>query len=309
MWRCIRAWATAALLATGHVSAPAQSAAGDKPRITLDVTRVCLLATVTDRRGHFVSGLKADDFEVVENKRPQRILEFSVATSLPLRLALLLDASTSVREQFRFIQEAAIQFLAHVLRSPQDLATVISFDSVIEPVSDFGNDQASLAKAIRGLRAGRGTALYDAIDFACREKLSGVSPNLHFRRVIVIVSDGEDTQSRITRTQALEAAIKGDVVIYAISSNSNPAETEGDKVLRFLSSETGGFVVFPFKRYDLAQSFDRIASELRHQYAILYRPEPLPKDGRFHTLEVRVKGKKSLSVRSRKGYFAPLPPP
>jgi len=308
MCACVRACALAALLATGQVPTAAQPAAGDKPRITLDVTRVSLLATVTDRRGRLVGGLKADDFEVLENKRPQRILEFSAAASLPLRLALLLDASTSVREQFRFIQEASIQFLRYALRDPQDLAMVISFDSVMEPVSDFSNDQASLAKAIRELRAGRGTALYDAIDFACREKLSRVPRNLHFRKVVVIVSDGEDTQSRMTRTQALEAAIKGDVVIYAISSNSNPAETEGDRVLRFLASETGGFVVFPFKRSDLAQSFDRIANELRRQYAILYRPEPLPTDGRYHTVEVRVKGKKNLSVRSRKGYFAPLSP-
>ena len=143
---------------------------------------------------------------------------------------------------------------------------------------------------------------------ACREKLLQDQLQHKFRRAMVILSDGEDNQSRWTRDQALEMAHKADVVIYTISTNITRIPTDGDKVLRYFSEQTGGLAFFPFKAQDLAQSFENIANELRHQYNVLYRPEPLKTDGLYHPVDVRVKGRKDLVVRARHGYYAPLMP-
>jgi VWFA-related protein len=122
---------------------------------------------------------------------------------------------------------------------------------------------------------------------------------------MVILSAGDDNQSRYTRDQALEMAQKADVTVYTISTNITREESDGDKVLRYFAEETGGQAFFPFKVSDLSQSFENIANELRHQYNIFYRPEPLKVDGLYHPVEIRVKGRKDLIVRARKGYYAP----
>jgi len=277
----------------------------EKTRIILDVTRVNILLTVTDRKGRFITNLTRDDFEVVEDKRPQKILEFTAESELPLRIALLLDTSNSIRPRFRFIQEAAIEFLNSVMRPRYDKALVVSFDTTAELVADLMDDPEKLAAAIRELRPGGGTSLYDAIYFACRDKLMQEQPRHKFRRAMVILSDGEDNQSRVSRDQALEMAQKADTVIYTISTNISRLESDGDKVLKYLASETGGLSLFPFKVEDLAQSFENIANEMRHQYNIFYRPEPLRTDGRYQSVDVRVKGRRDYVVRARKGYYAP----
>ncbi len=124
-------------------------------------------------------------------------------------------------------------------------------------------------------------------------------------RRILLISDGNDTESRMSRDQALEMAQKADVVVYAISTNITRDDSDGDKVLRYLTEETGGQAFFPFKIEDLDQSFENIANELRHQYNIFYRPEPLKADGLYHPVTVKTKGRKDLVVRARKGYYAP----
>jgi Ca-activated chloride channel homolog len=278
---------------------------GERTRIILDVTRVNMLFTVTDKKGRFVTDLGRDDFLVLENKKPQAIAEFTAETELPLRLGILIDTSNSIRDRFKFEQEAATSFIQNVVHRGHDKAMVVSFDTSTELVADLIDDTDQLEKAIRGLRAGGGTALYDALYFACRDKLSKDQPRHKFRRAIVIVSDGDDNQSQVSRDQALEMAQKADVVIYAISTNISHTETDGDKVLKYLTVETGGQAFFPFKVEDLEQSFENIANELRHQYNIFYRPEPLKADGLYHTVELKVKGRKDLVVRCRKGYYAP----
>jgi VWFA-related protein len=316
----MRIWV--ALAATGALAAalwaggpnPAQQAApktaspeqSDEPaRIQVDVTRVNMLFTVTDKKGRFITDLVKNDFEVVESKKAQAIQEFTAESDLPLRLGILIDTSNSIRDRFRFEQEAAVEFIKDVVHANVDKAMVVSFDSSAELVSDLIPETDKLETAIRDLRPGGGTALYDAIFFACRDKLSQDQPRHKFRRAIVIVSDGDDNQSRYTRDQALEMAQKADVVIYAISTNISRIDTDGDKVLKYLTAETGGRAFFPFKVEDLAQSFENIANELRHQYNISYRPEPLLTDGLFHNIDLRVKGRKDLVVRARKGYYAP----
>jgi len=273
--------------------------------ITVDVTRVNLLFTVTDRKGRFVTDLTKEDFEIIESKKPQVVQEFTAESDLPLRLGILIDTSNSIRDRFKFEQEAAISFITNVIRTNQDKGLVVSFDTSAELVADLQTDTEKLVTAVRNLRPGGGTALYDAIFFACRDKLSQDQPRHKFRRAIVIVSDGDDNQSNYTRDQALEMAQKADVVLYAISTNRSGMEQEGDKVLKYYASETGGRAFFPFQVQDMEQSFENIANELRHQYNISYRPEPLKTDGLFHLVDVRVKGRKDLVVHVRKGYYAP----
>jgi Ca-activated chloride channel family protein len=283
---------------------PPVEQADEGTRIIVDVTRVNLLFTVTDKKGRFVTDLTRNDFEVIESKKPQSILEFSAESDLPLRLAVLIDTSNSIRDRFRFEQEAASEFLKSVIKATQDKAMVVSFDTSPELVADLVDDTEKLEKAVRSLHPGGGTALYDAIFFACKDKLQQDQPKHKFRRALVVLSDGEDNQSRYTRDQSLEMAQKADAVIYGISTNITRVDTGGDKILKYFTAETGGRAFFPFKVEDLEQSFENIANELRHQYNISYRPEPLLTDGLFHPIEVRVKNRKDLVVHARKGYYA-----
>jgi Ca-activated chloride channel homolog len=197
-----------------------------------------------------------------------------------------------------------VEFITQLMR-PEDKAVVVSFDTAAELVSDMTGDIGALSKAIRNLRPGGGTALYDAIFFACRDKLMQDQPMHKFRRAMVVISDGDDNQSRYTRDQALEMALKADVVVYTISTNITRVPSNGDKVMRYFAVETGGLAFFPFKAQDMSQSFENIANELRHQYNVLYRPEPLRADGQWHNVDIKVKGRKDLVVRARKGYYAP----
>jgi len=274
-------------------------------RIVLDVSRVNMLYTVSDKKGRFVTDLRADDFQIIETKKEQKILEFTAESDLPLRLGILIDASNSIRDRFRFQQEAAIEFINQVVRPRQDKAVIVSFDTAAELVADLTGDTEVLAKAIRGLRPGGGTALFDAVFYACRDKLMQDQPRHKFRRAMVVLGDGDDNASRYTRDQALEMAQKADVVVYSISTNNTKIERDGDKVLRYFADETGGKAFFPFKVQDLTQSFENISNELRHQYNVLYRPDPLKTDGLYHKVEIKVKGRKELIVRARKGYYAP----
>lgn len=285
--------------------APAPADSNEKTRITVDVSRVNMLYTVSDKKGRFVTDLTKDDFEVFENKKPQTIVEFAAESDLPLRLAILIDTSNSIRDRFHFQQEAATAFIDSTVRPEHDKAMIVSFDTSAELVADLTDNIADLDRGIENLRPGGGTSLYDAIFFACRDKLAEDQPLYKFRRAMVILSDGEDNQSRYTRDQALEMAQKADVTIYTISTNITHIETDGDKVLRYFAEQTGGQVFFPFKASDLDQSFENIANELRHQYNIFYRPDPLKTDGLYHPVEIRVKGHKELIVRARKGYYAP----
>ena len=277
----------------------------ESERIRLDVTRVNVLYTVSDKRGRFVTDLDKEQFDVFEGKHKQQILEFMRESDLPLRLAILIDTSNSIRDRFRFQQEAAVEFMKSVMRPEQDKAVIVGFDTSPEMLSDLTGNMDDLEKAVRDMRPGGGTALYDAIFLACRDKLGQDQPRHKYRRAMIVLTDGEDTQSRYTRDQALEMAHKADVVIYGISTNITRIQTDGDKVLKYFAAETGGLTFFPFKVEDLAKSFENIANEMRHQYSVLYRPEPLRADGLYHEVDIKVKNRKDYVVRARKGYYAP----
>ncbi|MBI5282143.1 MAG: VWA domain-containing protein [Candidatus Solibacter usitatus] len=290
-------------------SAAAQQAkrplpADESQTITLEVTRVNLLYTVSDKRGRFVNNLTKDDFEITENKKRQAIMEFAAETNLPLRIAMLVDTSNSIRDRFRFELEAAGNFLQSVIRSGTDRAVIYGFDTEPHLVQDMTDDTELLSKKLRELRPGGGTALYETMYGACRDRLMLEESRHRFRHALVVVGDGDDNASRYSRDQALEMAQKADVVIYAISTNMTRRETDGDKVLKYFCRETGGLAFFPFKAEDLARDFENIANELRSQYRVLYRPEPWKADGLFHEIDIRVKGRTDVTVRARKGYYA-----
>jgi VWFA-related protein len=278
------------------------------PRYNLDVNRVETTFSVTDRKGHFAT-LTRDDLQVIDNGREQKVLEFSAESELPLRLALLVDSSGSVQERFHFLQSAAIGFLTASLRPGRDKALLVSFDASPDVVSEFDGDLSRLSATVQGLRPGGGTSLYDAIDMAAR-RMGEAARTGRYRFAIVVFSDGEDNQSRLTRQQALEAAQRANAVIFTVSTTDRTLPSQGDKVLKFLAAETGGAALFPFKFEDMGRSFDTIAKELRHQYNVLYRPEALAADGQFHAVEIRLKQPKGgFQVRARRGYYAPRPEP
>src|ERR1700761_3982080 len=299
----VSAAAVSVALRAQQQSPPAPVEGSESAPIVAEVTRVNMLFTVTDKKGRFVTDLTKKDFQVYESKKQQQIMEFTSETDLPLRLAILIDTSNSIRDRFRFQQEAATNFINSVMRD-QDKATLVSFDTAAEVITDLTNDTNRLENGIRDLRPGGGTALYDAMYLACKEKLMRDQPMYKFRRAMVVLSDGEDNESRYSRDQALEMAQRADTVIYTISTNISHIETDGDKVMRYLSEQTGGVAFFPFQAKDLNKSFENIANELRHQYNLFYRPDPLKTDGQYHPVEIRVKGRKDLIVRARKGYYA-----
>jgi len=291
------------------------------PRKRFNVGLVQLPAAVMDRRGHFVTNLHRYDFEVFEDGRQQRITFFMRQMDLPLRIGLLLDTSNSIRDRLHFEEDAATDFLYNVLRRGQDEAFLMTFDNEPEVIQDYTGDMNKLSEAIQRQNAGGGTALNDAI-YLASEKLADAplppGPNKDVRRIMVLISDGDDDLSNHTLSDAIKMADRSGVSIYAISTNndwvsddqgSTPHKYEfssGDKVLRDLAQETGGRVFFPFRIDDLAQSFLDIGNELRSQYLIGYAPPYKIADGQFHTVKLLV-DRKGLKVRTRKGYYATAP--
>jgi len=284
---------------------PGQPSPPGDQTISVNVDLVNILYTVADKRGKFVTNLKKEDFRVFEDEKPQAVTNFSSETDLPLTIALLVDTSGSIRDKLRFEQEAAIEFFYSTLRRGKDKALVISFDSGVDLLQDYTDDPEMLSDAVRKIRAGGGTSLYDAVYLAASEKLAGQKG----RKVLILISDGDDNSSRLSLTETLEASQKNEVTIYGISTNSaayfgSKEQDRGDKTLKRFSEETGGKPFFPFKVQDLAVSFQDIGEELRSQYTIAYRPSNNKADGTFRKIRIDVADKR-YKARSRNGYYAP----
>ncbi len=280
----------------------------NKPLETIkaNVDEVNVIFTVTDKHGKFIKDLTKKDFEVFDDNRPvQKIVSFSSQTDLPLRVGLLIDSSNSIRDRFRFEQEAAIEFLNQIIRPRSDRAFVIGFDTTAEVTQDFTDDTDLLSKGVRMLRPGGGTALYDAIYYACRDKLLKERSNVPTRRAIILLSDGDDNQSRVSREEAIEMAQRAEVIVYTISTNISGVKLRGDKILERIADATGGRAFFPFKIQDVANAFSEIQDELRSQYALAYRPPDFKADGSYRSINIVAENHKSLKVRARKGYYAP----
>jgi VWFA-related protein len=276
--------------------------------IVKTVNEVNIAFTVTDKHGRFVKDLKQDDFQILDDNKPAaQINHFYSQTDLPLQVALLVDASNSVRDRFKFEQEAAIEFLNQIIRAASDQAFVVGFDSTPEVTQDFTDSTERLSKGVRMLRPGGGTAMFDAIYFACRDKLMTAQRKTATRRAIIVLSDGDDNQSHVTREEAIEMAQRAEVVVYAISTNVSGQKSRGDKILERIAEATGGRAFFPFKIQDVSDAFNDIQAELRSQYLLSYKPADFVADGRYRSIVLTAVNQKHLQVRSRRGYYAPKP--
>src|SRR6267154_1757168 len=277
--------------------APASAAPKQEPAQKSDqtiisvVNLVDVLFTVLNRRNKLVPELDKADFKIWDDKAPQEIRYFSKQTDLPLRIGMLLDTSNSIRDRIKFEQDASINFLFSVLRRNKDEAFVMTFDDEPQIVQAFTGDAGA----------------------------PGDQPDV-VRRVMILISDGEDNLSTRTRADAIEMAQRTSVVIYTIStstqwvslSQTDPNKaadrkyhlTDGDKILQELAEETGGRAFFPYHVDDLDQSFQDIGDELRNQYSIAYLPTNYVLDGRYHKIRIEVPDHKGYQVRARRGYFA-----
>jgi Ca-activated chloride channel family protein len=304
---------------------PAAPANPQQPSFIREVNLVDVLATVLDRRNKLVPDLEKGDFKITDDSAPQEIRFFSKQSDLPLRIGMLLDTSNSIRDRIKFEQEAAVDFLYSVLRRGKDQAFAMTFDDEPQIIQAFTGDGGLLRDEINKTRAGGGTAVYDAVYDACAKQLSnpprppGDQPDI-VRRVMVLISDGEDNLSNHTRAEAIEMAQRTNVVIYTIStstqwiqlSQTNPNKaadrkmhlTEGDEILKNLAEETGGRAFFPYHVDDLNQSFQDIGDELRNQYTITYSPSNFVANGKYHRIKIEIPNRGGFQVRARRGYFA-----
>ncbi len=293
----------------GQAAAQAENSAksdSDDSVTTLKTTvnEVRVVFTVTDRHGRYIKDLKSNDFKVIDDQRPAELRSFRSETDLPLQVGLLVDASNSVRDRFKFEQDAAIEFLNSIIRPRYDEAFVVGFDATPEVTQDFTDNTENLSAGVRMLRAGGGTALYDALYFACRDKLLKQAQTGPVRRAIILLSDGDDNLSHVTREEAIEMATRADVIVYTISTNISGMKGNGDKVLERIADATGGRAFFPFQMREMSDAFLSIQEELRSQYAVAYKPANFIADGRYRTIEILAQ-EKGLRVRTRKGYYAP----
>jgi Ca-activated chloride channel homolog len=295
------------------------------PTFVREVNLVDVLLTVLDRRSKLVSDLERGDFKITDDNTPQEIRYFSKQSDLPLRIGMLMDTSNSIRDRIKFEQEAAVDFLYSVLRRGKDQAFAMTFDDEPQIIQAFTGDGGLLRDEINKTRAGGGTAVYDAIYEACSKQLSnpprppGDQPDV-VRRVMVLISDGDDNLSNHTRAEAIEMAQRTNVVIYSIStstewiqlSQTDPSKaanrkmhlTEGDEILKNLAEETGGRAFFPYHVDDLNQSFQDIGDELRNQYTVTYSPSNFIANGKYHRIKIEIPNHNGYQVRARRGYFA-----
>jgi len=294
---------------SSNSTSPAGTILSDDESLTTirsTVNEVNVVFTVTDRHGRYVKDLKRENFKVVDDNKPALdIRSFHAETNLPLEVGLLVDASNSVRDRFKFEQQAAIEFLNQSIRPKYDEAFIVGFDVTPEVTQDFTDNTEMLAVGVRDLRPGGGTAMYDALYFACRDKLMKAQHNGPVRRAIILLSDGDDNQSHVTREEAIDMAQRADVIVYTISTNLSGAGHHGDKVLERIADATGGRAYVPFQITEVANAFAAIQEELRSQYAISYKPAGFVSDGRYRSVEILALGQKGLRVRSRRGYYAP----
>jgi VWFA-related protein len=314
-------FATLAAVAVMPAQSPGPVAQDDAPAIKVDVNVVSILASVRDKKGGLVGNLQKDDFIVLEDGKPQEIKYFTRESELPLTIGLLVDVSRSQENLIGDERQAATEFFGQVLRK-KDLAFLISFGEEAELMQDFTGSPKLLDAAlgelrVRGSTAGglnpgpvptmsqpRGTVLHDAVFLAADEKLKTEVG----RKVLVVISDGIDQGSRLSRDQAIEAAQKADAVIYSIEYY-DPREYggfgtfAGGSSLKRMSEETGGRVFRVDRNHSLSQIFRELQEEMRSQYMIGYTPTNSVRDDSYRKLEVKTT-RKDLKVQARKGYYA-----
>jgi Ca-activated chloride channel family protein len=294
--------------ATQQPSKPGSANGQNDNEFTLSTyaNEVNLIFTVTDHHGRFIENLQQNDFALLDNqKAPAQVFNFTQQTNLPLRVGILIDASTSIRQRFEFEQNAAVQFLQQVVRPQTDLAFVMGFDVTTYLTQNYTNDQDRLETGITKLKPGGGTALFDAVYVACRDhllKAPNATPGA-VRKALVLISDGDDNQSRAYPDDAIKMCQRAETIVYAISTNVSPSRDRGDDVLKEIAEATGGVAFFPHRLEDMSQSFHNIEEELRSQYSLEYRPADFKLDGSFRSIYLVALDRRYV-VRASKGYFA-----
>ena len=278
----------------------------DTQTLTVDVDLVRVWFAVTDEDDRPVRGLRGQDIGVYEDGVRQAIRSFDAQTELPLTVVLAMDTSGSVRTKLEFEQEAAIEFFFTIIERRRDRGMLVTFDSTVQVLQDFTDSPELLSEALRNIRVGGSSAMYDAIYLAISQKVAQQPAG---RRVMIVVSDGDDNASLKTADEALEIAQKHDVVIYTVSTNSTAnfgarRQERGDRLLEDLAGETGGRAFYPFELAELAESLRDITDHLRSQYVVTYASSNPLRDGAFREIEVRTVNR-DYEVTARSGYYAP----
>ena len=278
----------------------------DVATIKVLVNEVNLIFTVTDKKGRFVPNLKQDNFGLLDDGRPPvHVSRFSLASNLPLRVGIMLDTSSSIRQRFQFEQDSAIEFFLQVLHL-NDRAFVEGFDIQTDLSQGFTNNVDLLNQGVRKLRPGGGTALFDALYKTCHDQMLTLRDTVAVRRALILVSDGDDNYSRSLQSDAVKECQRAETIVYAISTNVSPSKDKGDEVLSEIAQATGGQAFYPVKIEDVAQGFHNIEEELRSQYSLIYTPAGFKNDGSFRTIYLQAHDPR-FQVRAKKGYFAPRP--
>lgn len=278
--------------------------------IRTNVDQVTMFFSVSSR-GRMVNDLQQSDIRILDdNKPPEKVVQFSPQSKLPLRLALLVDTSGSVQERFAFEKHAATKFIEKMLNGASDLGFIAGFSEKTTVTQDFTGQQAELGKGIEKLANGGGTALYDAVSFAC-EKLAAYPEDQQVARVLVILSDGEDNSSNGTLKRSIRAAELSGVAIYTISTKEGLGDkSDADRVLEILAERSGGDAIFPDNILTLGKSFDKLHDLIRSRYFVAYKPADFMPNGSYRTISVSAeKDGKRLQVRARKGYHARISAP
>ena len=273
--------------------------------ISSEVNEVNLAFTVTDHQGRFISNLRPDDFHLLDNQLPPpRFTFFQQRSDLPLHLAVLIDASSSVKYRFKMEQDSTLAFVRNILRPGKDKALVIAFNDQVTTIQDLTDRATSVSKAIAKVNPDGNTALYDAVIYAA-EKLRRIPESGITRRAIVLVSDGVDTVNRASLLQAQAAVARAEVVIFSLTTNMSELEpnAEGDAVLRQLAVSTGGSMLPAHDEVRLSSSLRNVEKPLRNQYVVAYSPPEFHADGTYHKVEV-LPVKKGLRANCRNGYYA-----
>ena len=275
--------------------------------ITKQVDEVNLLFSITDSIGRPIPNVSLQDFRLLDKQQAtEKIRYFQRESSLPLRVALLIDTSASITGQFKLEKKAASAFLRKVLRSGVDQALLIAFDKEVRLVHDFTDDVSVLEKSINTLKVGDTTALYDAIVTAAN-KLRNTSEPYITRRVIILITDGQNTKERAALlSDAQDAALRADTILFALNTERpGPPDhyTRGEAVLDLLTHATGGMALRASGPGDLKEAFRKMEKLLRNQYALGYTPPAFIADGSFHTIEI-IPRRRKFKVHCRRGYYA-----
>ena len=278
--------------------------------IRTSVDQVTMFFSVSSH-GRMVNDLQQSDIRILDdNKPPARIVQFAPQSKLPLRLALLVDTSGSVRDRFAFEKHAATKFVEKMLNGTSDLGFIAGFSEKTTVTQDFTGQQAELGKGIEKLANGGGTALFDAVSFAC-EKLAAYPEDQQVARVLVILSDGEDNSSNGTLKRSIRAAELSGVAIYTVSTREGVGDkSDADRVLEMLAERSGGAAIFPDNILTLGKSFDKLHDLIRSRYFVAYKPADFMPNGSYRTISVSAeKDGKHLLVRARKGYHTRIASP